>query len=36
MMLNKSTDGLNWESVDKNHPVSYFGGGSELGWMFDL
>jgi len=36
MMLNKSSDGVNWEPVDKNHPVSYIGGGSELGWMFDL
>jgi hypothetical protein len=36
MMLNKSKDGVNWEPVDKDEPVSYVGGGSELGWGFDL
>jgi hypothetical protein len=36
MMLNKTTDGINWEPVEKSHPISYVGGGSELGWGFDL
>ena len=35
-MLNKTTDGVNWEPVEKSHPISYVGGGSELGWGFDL
>lgn len=35
-MFNKSTDGLNWEPVDKNIPHVYTGGASEVGWQFDL
>lgn len=36
LMLNTSRDGLNWEPSQSNHPVSYVGGGSEVGWNFDL
>lgn len=36
LMFNKSLDGVNWEPVDPNHPVTYIGGASEVGWMFDL
>ena len=36
MMFNKSSDGINWTPVDSENPVSYVGGGSELGWSFDL
>jgi hypothetical protein len=35
-MFNKSTDGINWQPVDELNPVSYIGGGSEVGWNFDL
>lgn len=35
-MLNTSNDGLNWEPVQSEIPVSYVGGGSEVGWNFDL
>jgi hypothetical protein len=35
-MLNKSSDGLNWQPVDTKIPVAYTGGVSEVGWQFDL
>lgn len=34
--LNKSSDGVHWESVDNEHPISYTGGVSEVGWAYDL
>jgi hypothetical protein len=35
-MFNKSSDGINWEPVDPKIPHVYVGGGSEVGWGFDL
>lgn len=35
-MLNKSSDGVYFDSVDSQKPVSYVGGVSEIGWNFDL
>jgi len=36
LMLNKSTDGVNWEPVQEGQEVTYRGGASEVGWNFDL
>lgn len=32
LLFNKSNDGINWEPVDAEKPISYVGGTTETGW----
>jgi len=36
IFLNTSKDGVNWIPLNPESPIIYKGGGSELGWTFDV